>query len=67
MPMSLPVESNTEAQVDVRRQPVSAVVPSGEVPGAAGETRLRTDVCLLLSRIRCCRGIWRWNQCPFLW
>ena len=50
VPMSLPVESNTEARVDVRWEPVSAVVPSGEVPGAAGEVQLQTDVCPMLSR-----------------
>ena len=50
VPMSLPVESNTEAQVDVRWEPVSAVVPSGEIPGADGEARLWTDVCPMLLR-----------------
>ena len=48
--MSLHVESNTEAQVDVRCEPISAVVPSGEVPGATGEARLWTDVRPMLSR-----------------
>ena len=41
---SVHVESNTEVQVDVRWEPVSAVVLSGEVMGAAGAARLRTDV-----------------------
>ena len=47
--MSWPVESNTEVQVDIRWEPNSAVVPSGEVTGATGEARLRTDVCPILS------------------
>ena len=49
-PKSLPVENNTETQVDVRWVPTSVVVPSGEVTGATGEARLRTDVCPVLSR-----------------
>ena len=50
VPMSLPVVSDTEVQVDVRWEPASAVVPSDIVLGAAGEARLRTDVCPRLSR-----------------
>ena len=50
VPMSFPVVSNMEGPVDVRWEPASAVVPSGVVPGAAGEARLRTDVGLRLSR-----------------
>ena len=50
VPMSLPVENNTETQVDVRWEPTSVVILSGEVMGATGEARLRTDVCPVLSR-----------------
>ena len=50
VPMSLAVESNTEVQVDVRWELVSAVVPSGDVLGAAGEARLRTDVSPMLLK-----------------
>ena len=49
VPMSLPVENNTEMQADVRWEPTSVVVPSGEVTGATGEARLQTDVCPVLS------------------
>ena len=41
--MSLPVENNTETQVDVRWEPTSVVVPSNEVLAANGEARLRRD------------------------
>ena len=50
VPMSFPVESNMETQVDVRWEAISAVVPSVEVPGITGEARLRKDVCPMLSR-----------------
>ena len=45
----LPVEANTETQVDVRWEPTLVVVPSNEVMGVTGEAQLRTDVCPVIS------------------
>ena len=48
VPMSLPVEGNTETQVDVRWEPTLVVVPSS-VTGVTGEAQLWTDVCPVMS------------------
>ena len=45
VPMSLPVENNTETQVDVRWEPTSVVVPSGEVTGGNWRSPL-ADRCV---------------------
>ena len=45
VPMSLPGENNTETKVDLRWEPTSVVVPSGEVMGATGEAPI-ADRCV---------------------
>ena len=49
VPMSLPVEANTETQVDVRWEPTLVVVPSNEVTGITGEAQVQTDVGPVMS------------------
>ena len=48
-PMSLPVGTNTETQVDVQWEPTSVVVPSSDDTGVTRDAQLQTDVCPMMS------------------
>ena len=47
-PMSLPVGTNMETQVDVRWEPTSVVLPSSDATGVTQDDQLWTEVCLMM-------------------
>ena len=47
-PMSLPVGTSMETQVDVRWEPTSVVVPSSDAPDVTQDDQMRTEVCPMM-------------------